>query len=279
MIRTAFLVLFLLFSCNESIQSFLWVERLPKPWTLNQQDFDFYLIKFQDNYPNYHDRLIALNLWRVGTPYGLYCLGEEQGKDKDPIIRYDSSDCTVHILTTLAFAESSSLEEAKKNMIDIHYKANVNLKKYPDYDYRWHFTSDRILNHHITVDITKSVAEYEDIENLEIELNKKDDGKNFLELDWTLKANISFIPTEKINKQIISRLPKVCGVAFIKRSYFNLGIAVAHEGFIINKTDLIHASSSKEKTVIVNFMNYLMNENKNRFDGVLFYELVEKDKI
>ena len=86
-----------------------------------------------------------MNLWRIGTPYGIFCLGEERGVDKDPIIRIDTSDCTVHVLTTIAFAESKSFNEAHHSMIKLHYKPGKNGEIEPNYKSRWHFTSDSII--------------------------------------------------------------------------------------------------------------------------------------
>ena len=79
-----------------------------------ENDFDEYLEEFQIRFPDFHQRVKAINLWRVGTPYGIYCLGEEIGIDDDPILRADTSDCTVHVLTTLAFASSSTWSEGSK---------------------------------------------------------------------------------------------------------------------------------------------------------------------
>jgi hypothetical protein len=56
-------------------------------------------------------------------------------------------------------------------------------------------------------------------------------------------AKIYFIPSEKINENILLKLPQVCGLAFVKREYFKLGIVIAHEGYLIDQTNLIHASS------------------------------------
>ena len=125
-------------------------------------------------FPNFYDRLIAINLWRIGTPYGIFCLGEENGFDKDPIIRIDTSDCTVHVLTTLAFAESESFNEARGSMIKLHYKPDKNGKIEPTYKSRWHFTSDRLLNHPRTTDITSAICSSSDLETVEIELNRKE---------------------------------------------------------------------------------------------------------
>jgi len=273
MIKKFIPVLFLLTSCMPSSDPFAWIEKLPSPWTLSETDFDFYLKKFQDQHPDFHERLKAINLWRVGTPYGLYCLGEEDEKDNDPIIRYDSSDCTVHVLTTLAFTEGITLKEARSNMISIHYKPNQDNEKVPDYNLRWHFTSDRILNHPLTTDITSSLVDSGKLEIIEIDLNKKQNGQEFLDLGWTSRENISFIPSENMTMEIMSDLPEVCGAAFVKRDYFKLGIVIAHEGYVIDRSNLIHASSEFGRTVNVNLLEYMKKDGKYRFDGIMFYEI------
>jgi hypothetical protein len=86
-------------------------------------------------------------------------------------------------------------------------------------------------------------------------------------------AKIYFILSEKINEDVLLKLPQVCGVAFVKSKYFKLGIVIAHEGYIIDKTNLIHASSENNKTVNVDFLSYLFNDGEPRFDGVMFYRI------
>ena len=252
-----------------------WINQIPKPWMLSQKNLDTRLKDFHRKFPNFYDRLIALNLWRIGTPYGIFCLGEEKGFDKDPIIRIDTSDCTVHVLTTLAFAESKSFNEARSSMIKLHYKPDKNGKIEPTYKSRWHFTSDRLLNHPRTTDITSAICSSSDLETIEIELNRKENGKQFLDLGWTSKELINFIPLERLNDQIMNKLPKICGVAFVKKSYFKNGIVIAHEGYVINNKNLIHASSKEKMTVNVDFLSYLFNKSENQFDGVMFYDIKE----
>ena len=272
-IKYIFVISFLITSCTTQADPFKWVDTIPDPWLLSETEFEFYLPQFHERFPNYHDRLKALNLWRVGTPYGLFCLGEESGKDNDPLLRADSSDCTVHVLTTLAFAESFTWQNARDAMVDIHYKMDENGEKIPTYISRWHYTSDRLLHHDRTVDITSSVAHENDLEKVEIELNKKQDGSEFLDLNWSSNETIKFIPTVKITENILLNLPAVSGVAFVKKSYFKMGIVIAHEGYLIDQTNLIHASSEHNKTVNVDFLSYLFNDGEPRFDGVMFYKI------
>jgi len=272
-IKYIFVISFLITSCTTQADPFKWVDTIPDPWLLSETEFEFYLPQFHERFPNYHDRMKALNLWRVGTPYGLFCLGEESGKDNDPLLRADSSDCTVHVLTTLAFAESFTWQNARDAMVDIHYKMDENGEKKPTYISRWHYTSDRLLHHDRTVDITSSVAHENDLEKVEIELNKKQDGSEFLDLNWSSNETIKFIPTVKITENILLNLPAVSGVAFVKKSYFKMGIVIAHEGYLIDQTDLIHASSEYNRTVNVDFLSYLFNDGDPRFDGIMFYKI------
>ena len=272
-IKYIFVISFLITSCTTQANPFKWVDTIPDPWLLSETEFEFYLPQFHERFPNYHDRLKALNLWRVGTPYGLFCLGEESGKDNDPLLRADLSDCTVHVLTSLAFAESFTWQNARDAMVDIHYKMDENGEKTPTYISRWHYTSDRLLHHDRTVDITSSVAHENDLEKVEIELNKKQDGSEFLDLNWSSNETIQFIPTVKITENILLNLPAVSGIAFVKKSYFKMGIVIAHEGYLIDRERLIHASSEHNKTVNVNFLSYLFNDGEPKFDGVMFYKI------
>ena len=272
-IKYIFVISFLITSCTTQADPFKWVDTIPDPWLLSEKEFEFYLPQFHERFPNYHDRLKALNLWRVGTPYDLFCLGEESGKDNDPLLRADSSDCTVHVLTTLAFAESFTWQNARDAMVDIHYKMDENGEKKPTYVSRWHYTSDRLLHHDRTVDITSSVAHENDLVKVEIELNKKQGGSEFLDLNWSSNETIKFIPTVKITENILLNLPAVSGVAFVKKSYFKMGIVIAHEGYLIDQTNLIHASSEYNRTVNVDFLSYLFNDGDPRFDGIMFYKI------
>ena len=263
-----------LISCYEKVpEKYEWVKTLPKPWKLSELEFEKFLPKFHYKYPDFYERLIAINLWRIGTPYKAFCLGEEDGFDKDPLIRVDSSDCTVHILTTIAFANSFSWSNSREEIIKIHYKGNNNLDTKPNYKSRWHFTLDRILNHSLTPNITLNVAPKSSLKYIDIELNKKKDGSEFLDLDWTLNQKFGYLPTDEITREITNRLPDICGVAFVKEAYFKMGVVIAHEGFIINGKNFIHASSEFKETVKTDFLNYLNKDEKPRFDGVLFYEI------
>ena len=80
-------ILFGSLSFAKESNGFDWIKSLPKPWKLTEKDFSSFLPMFRERFPDFHDRIKALNLWRIGTPYGIFKLGEEKEPDTDPILR------------------------------------------------------------------------------------------------------------------------------------------------------------------------------------------------
>ncbi len=266
-----FLLVFQILLFGQVEERWDWVETIPKPWTLSHDEVSELLPEFQKRYPDFHDRLKAFALWRIGTPYEIFKLGEEAEPDLDPIIRLDVSDCTAHILTCMAFVQSRDWEDAKETMIEIHYKPDRLGQKIPTFKSRWHYTSDRISFHSSTVDITPEVADKSDLEQVEIVLNQKTDGSEFLDLNWTKNIIVNFITSENIDVEILERLPEVCGVAFVKKSYFTQGIIIAHEGMIIDNAEILHASQGRGTTLREDFMTYYFRDSGPVFDGIMVY--------
>ena len=261
-------LLLILFGCTNSSN---WIDSLPKPWKLNEEQVSDILPQFHKKFPDFHDRLKAFALWQVGKPYELFCLGEESGEDKDPIFRLDVSDCTVHILTSLASVQSSSWQEARKTLIDIHYKRNDDQTSIPTYKSRWHFTTDRIQDNPSTKNITSSLVSNQELVTINLTLNKKEDGDEFLKLGWQKPTTIQFIPNKFVGEDLLDKLPQIAGVAFVKKTYFKMGLVVAHEGMIIDNKNIVHASSEFGKTVNMDFMEYYFLDEGPRFDGVLIF--------
>ncbi|UCD39036.1 MAG: DUF1460 domain-containing protein [Fidelibacterota bacterium] len=263
---------------NGSSDAESWLVSLPKPWTLTEEQVSQLLPEFQQRFPDLQGRIKALAKWRVGTPYEIYKLGEEVPPDPDPIFRLDVSDCTGHILTTLSLAQSRSWQQARENMIAIHYKPDTDGRAKPTYKSRWHYTTDRITANPATVDITRSLLPEDKLLSVDITLNRKEDGSEFLELDWSREMKAWYIPNNMIDRDFLAKLPEVCGVAFVKPSYFKLGIVVGHEGMIIDRKDLIHASQSEGETVRVDFLDYYFPEDGPFFDGIMVFRFVPLQK-
>ena len=105
-------------------------------------------------------------------------------------------------------------------------------------------------------------------------LNVKDNGSKLLELNWSRKIQLSYIPNNKINSKLLKKLPQVCGIAFVRKSYFKDGLAIAHEGILIDQKDLIHASYDAGKTTRVNLLEYYFGDGNLLFDGIMIYKFV-----
>ncbi len=250
-----------------------WLEGLPKPWMLDEHELNTILPKFHEKFPSYNDRLKALSYWRLGTPYKIFNLGEEQAPDLDPIFRLDVSDCTSHILTTMSLAESKTWKETKQTLIQIHYKPNEQGEAVPAFNKRWHYTSDRLLHHKLTPNVSHQYVEESTLKSVELALNKKQDGSEFLDLGWSKNVTIHYIPASAVTPDLLSSLPDMLGVAFVKESYFKMGVVMAHEGMIMDRKYLLHAGQVAEKTVIEDFLSYFFPGESARFDGIMLYEI------
>lgn len=261
-------------SCSSQADNWQWIDTLPKPWLLSEAEVSNILPEFHKRFSNFEERLKAINIWRIGTPYEIFKLGEEVQPDTDPIIRLDVSDCTAHVLTSLSFAQSKTWNEARDNIIKIHYKIDEDGIQNPTYQSRWHFTSDRILSNPNTVNMTVDYVDYADLKTVEIRLNIKEDGSELLDLDWSRRVQLSYIPNNIIGSELLEKLPEVCGIAFVQKNYFKDGLAIVHEGILIDQKDLIHASQNASKTVKVDFINYYFGDGEPLFDGIMIYKFV-----
>ncbi len=268
-------LLFNILSCNEVQTDDAWVAGLPQPWQLTQAQMDEMLPRFQHRFPDFQTRLKYFALWRVGTPYEIFKLGEGVEPDPDPIIRYDVSDCTGHNLTSLAAAKSNNWAEALANMIAIHYKADSTGTKEPSYNSRWHYTVDRITKNPYTVDITQTLLPLSDLDSVNITLNRKADGEEFLDLNWQRNMTAYFIPNDQITADLLAKLPALVGVTFVKPKYFKMGIVMGHEGMIIDGKYLVHASQSAGETVKLDFLKYYFPEDGAFFGGIMIFEFRE----
>ncbi|NNE07801.1 MAG: DUF1460 domain-containing protein [Gemmatimonadetes bacterium] len=211
----------------------------------------------------------ALARVRLGTPYALGCLGEEDENDADPVFRLDQADCTVLVLTNSALVRAASPADARARLIDIHYRGGV-----PTYASRIHFTADRITDSPWFADITARVAPESLLVPVSLTLNRKDDGDPLLPIDWERPLAISYLPSARYDSAVVAALPPVAGVAFVNEKNTRLGFLVSHEGIVFDGKTLHHASSLTNTVADTDLRAYLFEgREKPRFDGMLFYEL------
>jgi len=246
-----------------------WVHNQTKLYRVDSRNIDFILKELQQRFPEKMERLKALSILRLGTPYELGCLGEGTEPDTDPLFRLDVTDCTAFVLTNTALLHSESLKEAREMMKLVNYRTGE-----IEFKNRLHFTSDRNEVSPFFEPITDSVAE-NNSRKVGVKLNKvRKDGTRLIDINWEREKEINYIPSENINEEIISSAPSPCGIAFVEEKKFQQGLDVVHEGILIDNQELFHASSAKQKVTKIDFMEYYFGSSGSpRFDGIILFEI------
>ncbi|HYV44425.1 MAG TPA: N-acetylmuramoyl-L-alanine amidase-like domain-containing protein [Myxococcaceae bacterium] len=70
-------------------------------------------------------RLVAVSERFLGTPYGVSPLGEGQGKDPDPLIRFDLVDCLTYVEETIALALARAPGQVDPLLAALRYQKQV----------------------------------------------------------------------------------------------------------------------------------------------------------
>lgn len=248
-----------------------WVSNQKKLFELTPAEIDLVLKEVQKRFLNKAERLKALAILRLGTPYQLGCLGEESGRDKDPIFRLDVTDCTAFVLTNVALLHSQNLDEAREMMKFLNYRQDKEIT----FENRLHFTTDRNMTSPYFQDITERLADPSKTKEKKVILNKiKAAGKRLIDINWQKEIVMKYIPNEYVTEELLGNLPEAVGVAFIRERDAKIGLDVAHEGFLFDGEDFVHASSAQGEVVKVNFLDYYFDELGNaRFDGIILFEV------
>ena len=257
---------------KENEANWQWVNRQKKLYETTPKETNLILKEVSGRFPDKDQRLKALAILRLGTPYQLDCLGEESGRDKDPIFRLDVTDCTAFVLTTVALLHSQTLQEARGMMKYLNYRPNSTVT----FENRLHFTTDRNMVSPYFQDISEQIAGPDKIKKQKIVLNKvKQDGHRLVDIDWQKEITMKYIPTKYVTKKLFARLPEAVGIAFVKEGDEKIGLDVRHEGFLFDQSLLCHASSIQKKVVMVNFWNHYFNKNNSPwFDGIILYKIL-----
>jgi len=212
--------------------SWEWVNNQEKFYQGTSQEINLLLSELQQEFPNQDERLKALVILREGTPYKLGCLGEESGRDQDPVF--------------IALLHSHDLQEARGMMRFLNYQPDQKIS----FRNRLHFTTDRNLVSPYFYDATEEIAGLDKIMQKRIILNKiQENGDRLIDINWQKETTIKYVPNKYITVDFFSQLPQAIGVAFVGNSDENIGLDVRHEGILIDGENLYHASSVRQKVV------------------------------
>ncbi len=195
----------------------------------------------------------------MGAPYERAPLGEG---DNEAIYREDAFDCTTLVLTVAAKLNAGR-QNATEMMKQVHY--------YPpgkvSFGTRLHFSSYRNrvsdyfqdITSRIGGGITKSEA---------VVLNRRRPGEGrLIDIDWQKRVRVEYVPSSNV-PDLVEKLPDVVGVGFVRTESFEKGLAITHEGILLDGRTLVHASLKEGKVVRMDFLDYL---SRQEYSGVSFF--------
>ncbi len=172
------------------------------------------------------------------------------------VINLESLDCFTFLDYIEAMRLSCSFSDFKKNLQKIRYQlAEI------DYQKRNHFFSDWAVNNSSYVqDVTLEVGGNKTVTVQKV-LNLKEDKTFYLQGIPPRARKIRYIPNEKINDNVISRLNTGDYIGIYSNK---AGLDASHVGIFINNDDLAvlrHASSKKDirKVIDEDFRDYTKN--------------------
>ncbi|EJF88380.1 hypothetical protein ME1_00699 [Bartonella vinsonii subsp. arupensis OK-94-513] len=189
----------------------------------------------------------------LGTPYQANMLQGSENVPEELIIDFRGLDCFTYLDYVEALRKSTSQTEFINNVIRTRYvDGNISFLN------RKHFFTDWAYKEYkLADDITAQISP--NAVSTKKYLNKKSDGGKYLPGLPIVKRNITYIPSNLINEDVISQLQSGDFIGI----YTKLdGLDVTHVGFFIltdNGPMLRNASSRKENEKVVDspFMEYV----------------------
>jgi hypothetical protein len=247
-----------------------WLAAQPKLYLSDTTEINELLKELKVRFPLDAERLKALSILRVGTPHQADCLGEESGRDQDPLFRVDKADCTGLVLTNAALLYAENVEQARDAMKIINYYPGKPLS----FENRLHFTTERNGFSPYFEDITEQITPPGDIAAQKVIMNGFDSqGNRVIDLNWDKEVEVRYIPSSFLTAEFLKTIPPAVGVAFIRKSDVYRGLDVAHEGLLFEGHDLFYTSVILKKVVEVDFLDYLHSPDHVVFDGILVFKI------
>ena len=193
----------------------------------------------------------------IDVPYEESTLIGDDKTEEVLTINLAGLDCFTYIDYVEALRLSSEYSQFRDNLIRTRYKEGD-----ISYPTRKHFFSDWVNTGSGDIeDITKSVGG-SSVKLATKTLNEKEDGTRYLAQLPVVIRQIAYIPSDKIDKSVTSKLKTgdYVGIYSDKK-----GLDVSHTGIIVKKGDKIylrHASSRTENRRVVDeeLIGYLSNK-------------------
>lgn len=190
--------------------------------------------------PSLAERIVVVSDPFVGAPYRVSPLGEGDGPDPDPRLRFDAFDCTTFVETTLALALAQDLEEARALLDVIRYQQGT-----PDFLSRRHFPEAEWL---------PQLAELGFLEDVTREVGQGEvvvEKKKLNAAVWERRRRPSHLelPEERIPDGVFSldvwpldlarrgqaQIPPGTLLNLVRVDFKSVPVRVSHQGIVIEK--------------------------------------------
>ncbi len=229
------------------------------------------------------ERLLAASRGFLGTRYLESPLGEGEGKDPDPLLRYDAVDCLTFVEQTMALALSPRYDQVLPTLSRIRYAEQT---VYAD---RNHLMEAAWLPNNVRKGFLRDVTGAlggSDVQVVTKELTR---------LTWSSKTSAALdLPRERqvVGRFSVPMVPLEKALEKAKRARGGtvmivirderplLPTRVSHLGFIVpgKRIWLRHASKTFGQVVDEDLESFLLRQSrytKKKVMGVAFYEVVD----
>lgn len=200
-------------------------------------------------------RFLAATEGFLGTPYVLSPLGEGEGHDPDPLLRYDAADCVTMVEESMALALAPDEARVLETLNHIRYEAE------PSFDGRLHVMEAQWL----PVNLSRGLLE--DVTKVYGKATTRRVSKRITEATWQEKGGkglglspsaqakgeffIDIVPSEQA-PAVLSIAPAGLIVVVVRADRPRLVSRITHVGVLVQKPSgpfLRHASRSFKKVV------------------------------
>jgi hypothetical protein len=231
-------------------------------------------------------RLLAVSERFLNTPYGLSPLGEAQGKDPDPLIRFDLVDCLTYVEETIALALARSPEQVDPLLAALRYQKQVL------YEDRNHLMEAQWLPSNVKKGfLREATAKYG---GPDVQRSAKviaigtwhSPSSKALELpeerQLVGRFPLDLLPLDKAAAHV-REVPSGTLMLVVREDLPGKVTRITHLGFVVQKgkrTFLRHASRNPFNRVVdedvENFFTRNARYEKWRVDGVSFYDVLPR---
>jgi len=229
------------------------------------------------------ERLLQVSERFLATPYAPSPLGEGQGKDADPLIRFDAVDCLTFVEETLAISFAHELKEVEPTLIGLRYAKEV------AFDDRNHLMEAQWLPHNLAKGLVRDVTRQYGGDSTEVV------HKTLTPTTWASRSSralglspnreplgtfdLPIIPLERV-RAVAKRIPSGTILAVVREDRAYKPTRISHVGFVLHRgqrTYLRHATLRAAKVVDEEFNSFLLRNSKYdkwKVVGVSLYEAV-----